>query len=305
MARIDLSKLKRYPLKTRPSQFSVKDFVKPGSETQVLDNPDLKELAEAMVTAAKHGKTVIWMMGAHFVKAKLGLYLIEFMRRKLVTHLAMNGASTIHDFEFAYHGESSEDVMAALKDGSFGMAEETGRILNETINAGAREGIGYGEAVGRLIAQSDFPYKDYSILGNAYQLGVPITVHIAIGTDIIHMHPSCDGSLLGKATYHDFLKLTETVSTLEDGVLLNVGSAVLMPEVFLKALSICRNLGYPLERFVAADLDRNATTDHFYRPHKNVVVRPTAIKGKGLLIKGNHAETIPTIYQHALKILNE
>jgi len=210
----------------------------------------------------------------------------------IIKHIAMNGAGPIHDFEIAYQGATSEYVEKNIENGTFGMAEETGRYMNEAIIEGSRLNMGLGEAIGKKILDMDLKYKQYSIVATAYSLGVPLTVHSAIGTEIIHQHPSCDGAAIGKTTYEDFKRITDSISKLERGVVINLGSAVILPEVFLKAFTIARNLGYEIKNFTAANLDM---IDH-YRPRVNVVERPTSLGGKGYIIIGKHQQTVPTLY---------
>jgi hypothetical protein len=235
------------------------------------------------------------MFGGHVVKVGVSLFLIELMRRGYLTHLATNGAGSIHDFEIALIGETSEDVDVAIEDRTFGFAEETGAMMNKAIN---QSGKGYGAAIGELISKENMRYKDYSIFYHARKLGIPVTVHAAIGTDVIHTHPKCDGAKLGSATYHDFKLFTDVVSELEGGVMINLGSAVIMPEVFLKALSVARNLGYTVDKFTAANLDM---IDH-HRPRVNVVERPTSRGGVGYVVIGRHESTVPTLYHHILRL---
>jgi len=288
---LDWSKIKTIPLKDRNSLESVDDFKVPGSPYEKHSSKDLEELAVQISNAKERGKMVIAMFGAHLIKRGLSLYIIDLLKKGYIKHLATNGAGSIHDFEIALAGKTSEDVAIHIKDGSFGMAEETGHMMNDALK---KSNKGYGYAIGNLIAENSFKYKESSIFYNAYDLGIPITVHVAIGTDIIHQHPSCDGASLGQTSYDDFKKFVESVSMLKGGVLLNIGSAVILPEVFLKALSIARNLGSPVNNFTSANFDM---IKH-YRPTMNVVERPTSIGGKGFNIIGLHQSTIPTLYHY-------
>lgn len=287
---VDFKKIKTTPLKDRDSKVSVKDFYKLEDKIELLQNKDLEGLSKEIAKACKNKKEVVWMMGAHPIKCGLSPYIIDLMKKGAITHVALNGAGSIHDFEIAYIGKTSEDVEKNLLDGSFGMAEETGRIMNEALK---KSRSSYGKCIGKEIEKLDLKFKEHSILYNAYKLGLPLTVHVAIGTDIIHQHPSCSGAAIGRSSYKDFQILTETISKLEGGVILNVGSAVILPEVFLKSLSIARNLGYHVDDFVAANLDM---IDH-YRPKKNVLERPG---GKSFNILDKHQKTIPTLY-HQIK----
>jgi deoxyhypusine synthase len=241
-------------------------------------------------------------MGAHVIKCGLSLLVIELMRRDVITAVALNGAGVIHDVEIALIGETSEDVAQGLADGSFGMAEETGRLINEAIAEGAAGEEGMGELVGRKLVQVKAPHCDYSILANAVQLGVPLTVHVAIGTDIVHMHPTAQGGPLGVASFRDFRLLASVVADMGGGgVYLNIGSAVLLPEVFLKALTIARNLGHDVSDFITVNLDMQ----QHYRPLQNVVGRPTVLGGKGYAITGHHELMLPLLVQAIIERLGD
>jgi hypothetical protein len=229
-------------------------------------------------------------MGAHSIKVGLNPVIIDLMERGIITSLALNGAGIIHDFELAFIGQTSEDVDKEILSGAFGMAEETGSMLNQAISsAGKDEGI--GAAVGRMIQAGDFPYKDKSLLAAGLRLDIPVTVHVAIGTDIIHMHPSFDGRATGEASHSDFLTFCSLVSELEGGVYINLGSAVLLPEIFLKAVTLVRNLGQPLRHFTTVNMD---FVQH-YRPNTNVVRRPTQGGGRGFAITGHHEIMFPLL----------
>ena len=245
------------------------------------------------INASVRNKQVIVMMGAHVIKTGMSLLIIDLMKKGIIRHIAMNGAGPIHDFELALIGETSEYVENTIEDGTFGMIEETGSILNEAIREGAENNQGYGYSIGKKISDLNLKNKEYSILYNAYKLNVPVTVHVAIGTDIIHQHPSCDGAAIGKTSYQDFKIFAESVSKLEGGVILNLGSAVILPEVFLKALTVARNLGYKVEKITAANFDMN----NHYRPRENVVTRSTSLGGTGFTIIEKHEKTIPTLHR--------
>ena len=252
------------------------------------------------MTAYQREKAVIVMMGGHVIKCGLSPLLIALAERGVITGFAFNGASSIHDFEIALIGETSEDVSAYLQTGQFGMWEETGKLMNETIQHAADTGIGMGEALGKKLIALDAPYNTYSLLAAGIQLNIPITVHVAIGTDIIHQHPSANGAAIGEASFTDFRLLTELVTQLEDGgVVLNLGSAVILPEVFLKTLTIARNLGNTVSHFTAADFDMIQQ----YRPAENVVKRPTEMGGKGYTFTGHHELMIPLLVQAVLSRL--
>ncbi len=273
-----------------------------------FESSDLREVAERIVDARKNGRPVIWMMGAHVIKCGLSPIVIDLMKQGAVTHVASNGAVTIHDFEIALIGETSEDVATSIEDGTFGMAEETGLLMNLAVQRGVHDGLGYGESLGRMIAEDDrFKFREYSALYYSYNLGIPFTVHVALGTDIIHQHPKCNFAVLGEAAERDFKTYTAAVSQLEGGVFLNFGSAVIGPEVFLKALSIARNLGFKVEKFTTANFDLKPITDYdrprrqdepdyYYRPLKNIVIRPPSMGGKGFHITGDHVVTIPNLH---------
>ena len=290
---LDFNKIKTIPIKQRKNKVKLNDLVKPENSKVLMDSIELNDLVYRMINAHVRNKQIILMMGAHVIKVGMSLLIIDLMKKGVIKHIAMNGAGPIHDFELALIGETSEYVEATIEDGTFGMIEETGKILNEAIKEGAKNNFGYGYSIGKKISDLDLPNKEYSILYNAYKLNIPVTVHVAIGTDIIHQHPSCDGAAAGKTSYQDFKIFAESVSKLEEGIILNVGCTVILPEVFLKALTIARNLGYKVEKITAANIDMN---DH-YRPRENVVTRPTSLGGKGFIIIERHEKTIPTLHR--------
>jgi deoxyhypusine synthase len=252
---------------------------------------DLRELARQIARARRSGRIFLLLSGAHPIKTGLGPLICELMRSKVLSAIACNGAMMIHDFEFALAGRTSEDVGAGLIDGRFGMAEETGAFLNQAAVIAAREGRGLGETVGREILRQRLKYRKASVFACACEHDIPLTVHVAIGTDIIHMHPQADGAAIGQATMNDFHRLTAVVSELSRGVVVNLGSAVIMPEVFLKALNLARNLGAKAIDFTAADLD----FVRHYRPRVNVVERPTASGGRRFLLTGHHELMFPLL----------
>lgn len=306
---IDLKKIRTYPLRERSNLVKLSDLVHPGSPFRRLESAELQRVAEDIVRARRAGRPVIWMMGAHVIKCGLGPLLIDLMEKGLVTHVAGNGAVAIHDLELSMIGETSEDVATSIEDGTFGMAEETGAMTHLALREGARDGLGYGESLGRLIAERQFPYRQYSVLYQAYRLKVPLTIHATIGADIIHQHPDVDFGILGAATGQDFKIFCASVADLQDGVFLNFGSAVTGAEVFLKAISITRNLGYPVSGFTTANFDLyplgknyhapvgKDVPEYYYRPRKNVVNRPTSQGGRGYHIQGNHLQTVPTLHE--------
>jgi len=286
---IDFNKIKTIPIRQRTNKVKIENLAKLDDEIKPFINRNLKTLSQNIIEAYRKDKQIILMMGAHVIKTGMSPYIIDLMKKGIIKHIAMNGAGSIHDFELAFIGETSEDVQTNIEDGTFGMAEETGSMINNAINISYE---GYGKTIGKLIHESNFPYKEHSILKTAYELNIPVTVHVAIGTDIIHQHPSCNGEAIGRATYKDFKMFTESVSRLEGGVLINLGSAVILPEVFLKALTIARNLEFKVGRFTTANLDM---IDH-YRPRVNIVERPISLGGEGYFIKGKHEKTIPALY---------
>jgi hypothetical protein len=301
MKKIDTSKIRSYSLKGRQSKVRITDFAKPhpkgcsfldffSSLPDILAARHLKDVAAAIVQARRDGRPVMLGMGAHSIKVGLNPVIIDLMERQIITSLSLNGAGIIHDFELAFIGQTSEDVDKEILSGAFGMAEETGSMINGAI-AAARNGEGIGAAVGRMIGTGDFPYRDKSLLAAGHRLGVPVTVHVAIGTDIIHMHPSFDGRATGAAAQNDFLTFCSLVAQLEGGVYVNLGSAVLLPEIFLKAVTLCRNLGNPLQHFTTVNMD---FVQH-YRPNTNVVRRPTQGGGRGFALTGHHEIMLPLL----------
>jgi deoxyhypusine synthase len=267
----------------------------------VLGAADLRATIAATAKAHARGRTILWGFGAHLIKVGLAPIVVDLLDRGLASGLFMNGACCVHDLELALFGRTSEDVAASLDDGSFGMAGETAENLNRAIARGADLGLGMGEAVGREILEGDYPHKDRSVLASAVRLGVPATVHVAIGTDVHHMHGGADGAALGATSFRDFETLTGLVATLRDGVVFNVGSAVILPEVFLKALSLARNLGHAARRFTAVDLDFIRQ----YRPKTNVVERPTRLEGRGISLVGHHEILLPLLVAGLVEAIEE
>ena len=299
---IDLSGVKTYNLSDRKSKVTAEDFAKTwqkgASYRTFLDNlPDilagdqLKRVISAIVKAYRNNHTILFGMGAHVIKVGLNPIVIDLMERRLITGVAMNGAGIIHDVEVAMVGRTSEDVAAALDDGSFGMARETCTFLSEAITSTRGKSTGLGEAVGRTILEKRLQLMKKSILAAGARLGIPVTVHVAICTDILHMHPGFDPQAAGAATHRDFRLFTSIVAALDKGVYLNVGSAVILPEIFLKATTLARNLGNTLEDFTTVNLD---FIKH-YRPLTNVINRPTAKGGRGINLVGHHEILLPLI----------
>lgn len=310
---LDLQGVKTYPLSSRPSKVSVADGArvwKAGGTLRTFFDSLPKQLAAeafrkvvaAILTARSRGKPVILGLGAHVIKVGLSPILVDLLERGLVTAVAMNGAGAVHDFELAFAGFTSEDVEAQLAEGDFGMAEETGRVINEAVVEGVRRGLGFGRALGdRLLAMRP-PYLSQSIFAACARLDLPCTVHVALGTDIPHMHPSCDGAAVGEGSQRDFRLLAAVVADLgQGGVYLNVGSAVLLPEVFLKALTLARNLGHRVQDFITANLD---FIQH-YRPTQNVVRRPVARGGAGYALTGHHELLVPLLAAALIEGLEE
>jgi len=299
---LDFSGLHTYSVHGRHSKVSVNDFAAPvhpgmtvrqllASLPAQLAGVDFPDLVSRIASARRQQRPVILGMGAHVIKVGLNPILIDLMRRGIITAIALNGAGIIHDTEIAMVGRTSEEVADVLGAGAFGAAKETGEVLNGAINDGAAQGIGIGLAVGSTLLANNFPHNDQSLLAMAAQLGVPVTVHVAMGTDIIHIHPSANGAAIGQTGHHDFRLFCRLVSELEGGVYLNVGSAVLLPEVFLKALTVVRNLGHQVKRFTTANFD----FIRHYRPATNVVHRPTLEGGKGFNFTGHHELMLPLL----------
>jgi len=258
---------------------------------EVLAAADLRELARRIATANRQKRNFLLMSGAHPIKVGLGPIICRMLRDGIISAIASNGAAIIHDFELAYAGRTSEDVGAGLSEGSFGMAEETGAFLNRAAKIAAAENRGLGEIVGREIQNAKLKFREQSVFATAYKIGALATVHVTIGADIVHMHPDADGAAIGKASMTDFHRLTAVVAELSRGVVINLGSAVVMPEVFLKALNLARNLGRSVTNFTAADMD----FIRHYRPRNNVVERPTENGGHRMVLTGHHELMLPLL----------
>ena len=297
----DLSGVRTYPLKSRKSKANVADFARPYSGAgiasfveslpSILAGGDFKAVVAALREARAADAGIIWGIGAHVIKTGVSPVLIDLMERGFVSAIATNGAGVIHDFELALSGATSEDVDEALGPGRFGMAEETGRLLNGAIRDGVRRGLGIGQAVGAWLAERRPPHAGVSLLASASRLAIPVTVHVAIGTDVIHMHPEADGAALGEGSLRDFRYFVSNVARLKRGVYLNCGSAVVLPEVFLKAVALARNSGASLEGLTTVNLD----FARLYRPQTNVVARPVAGIGQGYSLVGHHEVMIPLL----------
>ena len=299
---IDLSGVKTYPLSQRKSKISTADVAKTwlkGSHFKdfldglpdILAGSHLKTVISSTVKAFKENKTILFSMGAHVIKVGLNPIVINLMERGIITAVAMNGAGIIHDFELAMAGQTSEDVSASIGNGTFGMADETGAFLCDAIHHAGKTSKGLGETIGAAMIEKKLPFLEHSILAAGCRLDIPVTVHVAFGTDIIHMHPGFDSKAAGETTHRDFRTFASVVSTLEKGVYFNVGSAVILPEVFLKAVTLARNLGHRLNDFTTVNMDFIRQ----YRPMTNVVNRPTADGGRGFHLTGHHEIMLPLI----------
>ena len=302
---VDLTRVRTVPVGNRPAKVDTSLLASvPGSDRSfhafidslpdVLAARDLRFLAEAIANAKKKERGVLLLIGGHVAKVGLGSLVVEWLRRGIVTHVALNGAAAIHDFELAAFGQTSEDVESGLADGTFGMAEETGSAMNLAASQAAGTDLGLGEGLANALSRrKELPGAEASILLGAREAGIPITVHVALGSDVIHQHPTADGAALGATSHRDFKRLAASLSSIHDGgVVINLGSAVMLPEVFLKALSVARNLdqGRPTG-FVAADFDMQ----RHYRPRVNVVERPTKPTGIGIQITGHHEIMFPLL----------
>ncbi|MBN2542480.1 hypothetical protein JXI42_06405 [bacterium] len=294
--------LKRYSIKQRESKVHISDMGSPPknwghfqefaeSLPKILKAKDLADLTQSTKKARDEGRKIMWFIGAHVIKCGLSPILIDLIENGWVSSLSMNGAGVIHDSELTLFGQTSEDVGKSLKDGSFGMVEETNDFINDAISAGFKDNSnpGYGETIAKALLETDPPHAEASLLIACFKKGIPVTVHVAIGTDINHPHASANGAAIGELTLRDFRILANQVSKLEGGIVLNWGSAVILPEVFLKALTYARNLGYNVFNFDAANFDMI----HQYRPNMNIVKRPTDGSGKGYEFTGHHEIMLP------------
>jgi hypothetical protein len=300
---IDLSGIRAYSAASRPSKVKTDEVATPPRAgmtvrelldglPRILKAEDLKAVARAVVDARKTKKPVIAMIGGHVIKTGCAPILANLVELGYITHVASNGSAAIHDTELARFGHTSEDVAVQLKDGSFGMAGDTAQMVNDAAKEAMERGDGFGETVGRLLTLENGPYLERALLATCHKVGIPYTLHVAIGTDIVHQHPSAEGSAIGDASFRDFKILAATVSNLgHGGVVLNFGSAVIMPEVLLKAVAVARNLGHEVVDFTTANFDM---IQH-YRPWENVVRRPVLAGGKGYQITGHHEIMIPLL----------
>lgn len=321
--KIKRKRLKILPLSERKHKMTVDDIYQLDSEIPPYESKYLDTLTDRIVDAHRRGCQVIWMMGAHVIRRGNSRFIIDLMERGVLTHVATNGAGGIHDFELALIGATLEDVEFYIKDGKFGNWEETGRYINEAVIRGCRDGLGYGESIGRMIElqeAADFPHREISVFAAAYRLRVPITVHKGIGYDITDQHPAADYAALGKTSGRDFLSFANTVSKLEGGVFLNLGSAVMGPEIYLKSLSMARNLAAQrdeeIRHFTSANFDLiafddfrnegNPTTAHYYhRPKKTILIRTVKDGGESYHIQGDFDRTVPNLYHQVLNLKGE
>ncbi len=301
MDMVDFSKIRTFPIGKRTHKVDLSMLGKPfsgdafaafyDSLPDVLGARGLRTVARAVADASLAGREVVLAMGAHPIKCGLSPVIVDLMAKRILTAVALNGAGSIHDYEIASIGQTSEDVEETLKDGSFGMVEETGLFLNRAMADGIRRKRGAGEAVGRAIIERGCAHADLSIQAAGIRYDVDVTVHMAIGTDTIHMHPTADGAVLGKASHLDFMRFTDHIARLEGGVHINLGSAVILPEVFLKALSAVRNMGYDAVHFTAVDMDMFS----HYRPSENVLRRPSVTGAKAVRLTGQHEIMLPLL----------
>lgn len=314
----DTSRLNIKPLAERIHDVDLLQVLLPvDGSPAAIDNENTRAIAEAMVQAKTAGAASLLMYGAHVIRTGCSAYMIELMKRGLVTHFATNGAGSIHDFEFSLIGHTCESVAKYVSEGQFGLWKETG-MLNDILKEGVADGLGAGEAIGRYIWENNLPYREYSVLANGYHLHVPCTVHIGIGNDILHEHPNVDGRALGEASYRDFLIYAQTVTGLEGGVFLNFGSAVTGPEVYLKALAMARNVahqeGRRIAHFTTAVFDMQNMPDegynvtppktdprYYFRPWKTILARTVADGGKSYYVHGLHNQTLPSVAKLALE----
>lgn len=307
---IDIERIKTIPLGERSSKVDVKNFCKPYEKGKsfrgfldtlpnILAAKDIVEVAHRVADAYRKKKPVIFGMGAHVIKVGLSPLIIDLMKKGVLSCIAMNGAGAIHDVEIALSGKTSEDVLSGLQRGEFGMAGEAANVINQAVEAGVNDNRGMGESIGEKLLQLSAPYNELSLLAMASKSGTPVTVHVSIGTDTIHMHPSFDGAATGKLSQNDFVAFCSLVSKLEGGVFFNVGSAVILPEVFLKALSLARNLGFKMTNLTTVNMD----FIRHYRPSVNVVERPAALDGKGFHLIGHHEIMLPLLAAAVLETL--
>lgn len=315
----DRSRLRLKPLAERAHDLTIASLLRLGDAVALFDHPNMSRLGEAVVEARRTGAAVILLMGGHVVRAGVQCYIIDLMRRGLLTHVGMNGGASIHDYELALIGATTESVARYISEGQFGLWCETGR-MNDAIREGARDGLGMGEALGRAIEEGQFSGRETSILAAGYRLRVPVTVHIGIGYDIIHEHANCDGADLGLTSYRDFLTIAQSVTALEGGVVLTFGTAVMGPEVLLKSLAMARNVAHQEGRRIAdftsavfdlvvlpddtSEAAAPGTPEYYFRPYKTLLVRTVAEGGKSYYFRGEHRSTLPTLHRKVMDALH-
>ena len=302
---IDLTKIRTVPLASRPNKVAVEAFARPPSPgmtfreflagmPEIMAGDDFRNVVAAVVRARRSNRPVIAGLGGHVIKCGLSPVLIDLIRRGVITTIASNGSVAIHDFELALIGRTSEDVTAGLRDGTFGMVRETGELMNRAVNMVLeRPNAGFGQLLAEMLDEVAAPFRDVCLLTAGLRAGAPLLVHVAIGADILHMHPGANGAALGQASFNDFRVFCRAVSECSGGVYVNLGSAVILPEVFLKALTVAQNLGPRLTDFTTINIDMNA----HYRPVENVVRRPAAVGGRGFNLIGRHEILIPLLAQ--------
>ena len=311
----DRSRLLIKPLGERIHDLNIRSWQQTDDPPPDFTDPSLEPVAARLIAAKQAGAARILMMGAHLLRAGTSRVLIDLMRRGFIDHIAMNGAGAIHDFELARIGATTESVARYIQSGEFGLWRETGE-LNDWITEAAALGLGLGENIGRRLSISGWPYLDASVLAAAYELNIPVTIHVGVGYDILHEHPNCDGAALGASSYHDFLIFAKTVERLEHGVMLSFGSAIMAPEVYLKALAMSRNVahqeGRTIRNFTTAvfdlvpiegDIHRELTKadpGYYFRPHKTILVRTVADGGESFYIRGEHRATLPALRRELL-----
>ena len=309
---LELDRIRTYSIKERPSKVSIKSFgrpwVKGGRVTEWIERlpdllaaKDLKEIVQRLARAADTGRTIILAMGGHPIKVGLAPVIIDLMERGIISLVAVNGSVMIHDTEVALTGATSEDVAASIGSGDFGMVRETSAVIQAASEEAVARNIGLGQALGRRLDSDGFPHKGISLFASAARLGVPITVHVALGTDIVHIHPETDGAKFGAGSLSDFRLFCQAVATLQGGAFINLGSAVILPEVFLKAVSLARNLGCDLDDLTTVNMD----FIRHYRPQVNVVERPTAQSGRGFTLIGHHEIMFPLLAAALIEKLAE
>ncbi len=315
----DRSRIMLQPLAERINDMVI-DEVLNLDDIAAFDDPGLSLVAERVAQAHRNGRPVILMMGAHVIKRGLSRFVVDLMERGIITHVGMNGAGPIHDFELAMIGATTESVARYIQQGQFGLWEESGRI-NEAVAQGVRDGLGMGESIGRMIEEEAFPNREISIFAAGYRLQIPVTVHVGIGYDIIHPHASCDGAALGEGSYRDFLIIAHTISQLQGGVMLNFGTAVMGPEVYLKALSMARNVahqeGRRINEFTTAVFDLlelgpdyhheapKSEARYYFRPYKTILVRAVQDGGESVYVQGDHLATLPNLYRQVIDRLGQ